>query len=270
MNILLAATTSLALAASVVAQDLPGVSRVPFDRTVSDGAIDLPMPPRGAADRLTKHGHITVPDGGPGLPQPIVPETILGGLAPMGGVPAHDLTVASTPLPPTGSTSTSAPEPTVCSPDSMDTLFTTANWFAAYSTNGGAAWTAINPYTRFPSVAGGFCCDQWAISKNNATFWFLQYSKTSTAANAVRIAVAPTIAALRTGAFASGVVIQASQLGYTTGDWLDFPDLAATDTYLYATSNVFTVSNDTYRGAVVWRMPLAELISGLPNVTIQY
>jgi hypothetical protein len=39
-------------------------------------------------------------------------------------------------------------------------VFATANWFAAYSTDGGASFTQLNPTTIFPNDAVGFCCDQ--------------------------------------------------------------------------------------------------------------
>ncbi len=39
-------------------------------------------------------------------------------------------------------------------------VFATANWFAAYSTDGGTSFTQLNPTTIFPNDAVGFCCDQ--------------------------------------------------------------------------------------------------------------
>lgn len=266
---LFATAACLALASALAAQDLPGTGTVPFDNRIGTGDLDVPAPPRGAADRLVKHGRITVPEGGPGIPLPPVPETRIEESSPLGGT-ANDLVFAPPGLPPLGSTSTTAPEPTVCSPDSMDTLFSTANWRASLSTTGGQTWTSLNPYTRFPSLEGGFCCDQWAISKNQGTYWFLQYSTTSGGTNAVRIAVAPTVTALRAGSFFNGVVFRASNFGYSTNDWLDFPDLAATNTYLYASSNVFAVGTNSYRGAVVWRMPLSELNSGASTVNFSF
>jgi hypothetical protein len=39
-------------------------------------------------------------------------------------------------------------------------LMVTGNWFASTSTDGGAHWLYVDPFTRFPASAGGFCCDQ--------------------------------------------------------------------------------------------------------------
>lgn len=39
-------------------------------------------------------------------------------------------------------------------------VFVTANWTAAYSTDGGATFNQLNPTTVFPNDAVGFCCDQ--------------------------------------------------------------------------------------------------------------
>ncbi|MGE5834239.1 MAG: hypothetical protein ACM4AI_07155, partial [Acidobacteriota bacterium] len=39
-------------------------------------------------------------------------------------------------------------------------VFLSGNWYASRSVNAGAAWTHVDPFTTFPSAAGGFCCDQ--------------------------------------------------------------------------------------------------------------
>ncbi len=39
-------------------------------------------------------------------------------------------------------------------------IFVTANWNAAYSTDGGATFTILDPTAIFPNDAVGFCCDQ--------------------------------------------------------------------------------------------------------------
>jgi hypothetical protein len=41
-----------------------------------------------------------------------------------------------------------------------DTIFYAANWYAARSTDNGQTFTYVNPYTTFPSINGGFCCNQ--------------------------------------------------------------------------------------------------------------
>ncbi len=39
-------------------------------------------------------------------------------------------------------------------------IFATANWNAAYSTDGGATWKILDPTTIFPADTIGYCCDQ--------------------------------------------------------------------------------------------------------------
>ena len=51
----------------------------------------------------------------------------------------------------------------VCEPSVAargDVVFYTGNWFAAVSTDGGANFRYVDPYTAFPDPPGmGFCCD---------------------------------------------------------------------------------------------------------------
>jgi hypothetical protein len=42
----------------------------------------------------------------------------------------------------------------------FDDVFVTGNWFAAYSSDHGAAWSAVSPQDMQKGIAGGFCCDQ--------------------------------------------------------------------------------------------------------------
>src|SRR5207302_3425853 len=66
--------------------------------------------------------------------------------------------------------------------------------------------------------------------------------------------------------------------GFTTppagasGFWMDFPDLAASDNFLYISTNIFTrvpsgTPKETSVGAVVARMPLNQFAQGQINVT---
>ena len=62
---------------------------------------------------------------------------------------------------PLGINSSGTAEPTGASDPSGQIVFEAANWYAAYSTNGGSSFTQLNPTTIFPNnVDGGFCCDQ--------------------------------------------------------------------------------------------------------------
>src|SRR4051794_15286358 len=69
-------------------------------------------------------------------------------------------------------------------------VFVTGNWYASASTNGGADWTFVDPYTTLPSAAGGFCCDQVTLhdQARGIWIWILQYVQQG-GSNVFRIAV---------------------------------------------------------------------------------
>src|SRR5439155_17156728 len=58
-------------------------------------------------------------------------------------------------------------------------VFMTANQFAAYSTDGGATFTQLDPTTIFPEDDGGFCCDQIVqyVPSIDRFIWLLQYRR---------------------------------------------------------------------------------------------
>jgi len=73
-------------------------------------------------------------------------------------------------------------------------IFVTANWTAAYSTDGGAHFTQIDPTTIFPNDAVGFCCDQIVqyIPSIDRFVWLLQ-------GNGYRLAMASPAAIIASG-----------------------------------------------------------------------
>ena len=80
-------------------------------------------------------------------------------------------------------------EPTAAS--FLDTVFVTGNLFASHSSDGGANWTFIDPFTAFPAAAGGFCCDQMMLHERsrNLWLWVLQYRTDANGSNIFRLAV---------------------------------------------------------------------------------
>ena len=80
----------------------------------------------------------------------------------------------------------------------------------------------MSPYTFFPSIDGGFCCDQKAIYVNshNLAVWVLQYSDNGSK-NTLRIAVATTRAKLRSGLASDWDYydFNPQQVGWPTGHW---------------------------------------------------
>ena len=198
---------------------------------------------------------------------------------PIGVTPAADLARALPPPPPqtqpgvlaitvpfimnrgltdaetSGATST-VNEPSVASRG--DEVLITGNWFAAFSTDAGASFTYVNPSNSFPSVSGGFCCDQVAIydSNHDLMAWFLQYISDANGENTIRLAVA------------HGADIPTQQwryydftpqgIGGWNNEWFDYPDLAVGNDNLYITTNAFSAAGSFTR-SVILRIPLSEL-----------
>jgi len=143
-----------------------------------------------------------------------------------------------------------------------DTAFYTGNQFAGLSLDGGRTWTHVDPYTRFPQLDGGFCCDQRTlyVPSRDITLWSLQYWP-SAARGSTRLAVAVGRAGLRANAWHS-YVITPQPFGFPTGWWFDFPDLASSDHHLYVSLNVITPTPWQNVDSLVLKLPLDELRAG--------
>ncbi|MBI4493220.1 MAG: IPT/TIG domain-containing protein [Chloroflexi bacterium] len=140
-----------------------------------------------------------------------------------------------------------------------NTIFYTANWYAALSTDGGQSFSFVSPFAGFPADYGGFCCDQVALYEpsRDLTIWEMLYIPDSLGNNTLRIAVARGQAGLASNTW-SYWDVTAQQAGFSSGTWLDYPHLALGSNYLYLTSNVFD-SYDYYVGSVIFRFPLDAL-----------
>src|SRR2546423_1042276 len=82
------------------------------------------------------------------------------------------------------------PQPYEAGPGSGDEVFVTGNVYASRSSDAGASWSFVNPFTTFPATEGGFCCDQIVLheSSRNLWAWLLQYRTGQTGTNIVRLA----------------------------------------------------------------------------------
>lgn len=148
--------------------------------------------------------------------------------------------------------------------DAVDgVVLMTYNTGLSYSTDGGAHFTNVGLFSPqpgnpartsfFPSSYGGLCCDQVVIylPQQNLFVWLLQYWPVANAAgnitqpNAQRIAWARP-ADLRADFWnawtwgdltANAVPGVSSGLGAANNEWLDYPDLAYSDEYLYVSTD---------------------------------
>jgi hypothetical protein len=147
-------------------------------------------------------------------------------------------------------------------------VFVSANWFAAYSSNGGASFTQVNPTTIFPNDAIGFCCDQivqYAPSINRF-LWLLQGN------NGFRLASASPASLVSSSATAwTYWNLPSSIFGQPTGTGVDYPDLSIGNNSLYLSWDVGWPSCPPRcrSGFQVSRTSLAGLQAG-GTITIQY
>lgn len=151
---------------------------------------------------------------------------------------------------------------TICEPTAAANerqMFMTGNWFASSSSDAGANWAHVDPFTRFPASAGGFCCDQVVLynARHRIWIWLLQYSSASNGENIFRLAIS------REATFGHWYYWDFAPRGVNaawTGNWFDYPDMAFTNAHLFVTFNMFRGNN--WQRSVVFRFPLATLASG--------
>jgi hypothetical protein len=130
-------------------------------------------------------------------------------------------------------------------------VFVSANWFAAYSTDGGNTFTKLDPTTIFPADAVGFCCDQIVqyVPPIDRFIWLLQ-------GNGVRIASASPADIINSGSTAwTYWNLTPDIFGQTV---FDYPDLSVGNNYLYMSWN----ADGENPGHQVARTSLAGLQAG--------
>jgi hypothetical protein len=166
-------------------------------------------------------------------------------------------------------------------------VLSTYNTGISFSLDGGNIFTDVNLFTAqpgnpartsfFPQDDGGLCCDQVVIHipERNLFVWLLQYNPVVNAAGAItqpnrlRIAWATPEAIVAnfanawtycdlTGNAVAGV---SDGLGTASNEWLDYPDLAYSDRYLYVGSDHgATTPGRVYTGRrIVARLDLEDM-----------
>ncbi len=146
-----------------------------------------------------------------------------------------------------------------------DVVFYTGNWYAAVSTDRGQNFKFIDPNSMAqPGDAQNvtFCCDQVVnyIPSIDTFVWLLQYGP-STGDNIQRLALAKT-GDVKAGKWKIFDITTAAL--EIPGFFMDFPDLATSDNFLYMTTNCFGPDQQTVGSAVV-RIPFKSIDSGAPT-----
>lgn len=157
---------------------------------------------------------------------------------------------------PTNNDTSTVGEPSVAV--AGNSIFVTGNWYASQTTDGGANWKYVDPFTTLPSAAGGFCCDQVVLhdQRRGLWIWILQY-RSLNGANVFRLAAIHDADFANPGAWYWWDIAPTTLDGSWTKLWFDYPDAALTPDNLLITFNVFdNVGTGQWKRAVVMRFPL--------------
>jgi hypothetical protein len=141
-------------------------------------------------------------------------------------------------------------------------VFFTGNWFAAYSSDGGATFRYIDPTTVFPGADGGFCCDQAVIymPQIDRFAWLIQYNTNTSGENRYRLAIASPSDVTKAAGTAWTYYDLTSAMFGLTKEWMDFPELAVGKNSLYIAANIFGTPTDAQH--IVMRIPVSALAAG--------
>jgi hypothetical protein len=136
--------------------------------------------------------------------------------------------------------------------------FYAGNVWARLSGDHGQTWVTIDPTTLFPTADSGVTGDfvTYYERTHEIMIWYLQYKKDPNQNNIQRLAVAVGQDNLANSRWTYWD-FSAASFGFPSGRWLDYPDMAVTDSRLYITTNV--ISNGSLVGTVIYRLNLDEL-----------
>lgn len=277
------------------------ISSIPGIVMVQDpNNVDYPPAPPPVDERPNAEEPIMIPIGPPRLlPPPINPNSSMG--SEVSTVPGAAIQI------PVNTTMRSAgvpPDPSAAAASPDGVVLATYNTGISYSVDGGNTFTDVNLFsppdpsnpartTFFPQSDNGLCCDQVVVYliNQNLFVWLLQYNPIITCASGcggpnptnvitqpdrLRIAWATPAAIIAdfSNAWVYGdltgtnVPNVSSGLGINANEWLDYPDLAWSDTYLYVgIDHGFTVPGKVYGGRrIVARLSLANMAD--PTATV--
>lgn len=163
------------------------------------------------------------------------------------------------------------PDPGAAAAPAAKVVMQTDNSFLKVSTDGGTAFTQVDPTTIFPQTAGGLCCDQVTLydPQHNLVFWLLQYnSGGSPSANLLRLAWA-TPEAIKSNVRSAWTWVDLTQSLFNSGGGLDYPDLAITGGYVYVSVDGADAANKN-GGLIVSRWSLADIAGGKATINGAY
>jgi hypothetical protein len=188
------------------------------------------------------------------------------------------------------------PDPSVAGNDQNDVVMFTANTAVSYSIDSGLTFKTLNLTSLFdpaipsrnsffPQDDGGLCCDQVLnyIPSRNIFVWLLQYwaatigtdssGKPITGPNRLRIAWA-TPQGIRSDFLHAWTWVDLTSAGVGIGnDWMDFPDLAYSNNFVYVgVDHGIQNTGSVYTGRHLFmRLSLDDIVNpNVPYVTYWY
>ncbi|MFG2059570.1 hypothetical protein ACGFI9_36715 [Micromonospora sp. NPDC048930] len=203
--------------------------------TRREQAADRAPVDKGAIASLPRAKALNPPITAPGAPSTLATTILRDSAIPASGISGGSSFVSNTQEPSTDANG--------------GNIFQTGNWYATRSTNNGATWSALDPFTIFGS---GFCCDQVTQYDpiRGRQFWLLQYSDHLVLANA---------SAAGAGAFTSWCwyTITPSWFGQPSTTSIDYNDMTIGNNYVYISSNLFPSGGGSASGII--RLPAAAM-----------
>jgi hypothetical protein len=146
-------------------------------------------------------------------------------------------------------------------------VLATFNWWAAMSIDAGKTFTPIDVDELWGTreIGKRFCCDQLAFYDNaaDAMYWLLQGEHDKDGSRLKLLFAKGTD--LRKPKWLQVELSSKILLG-KSGYWLDYPDLAVSDKYIFISSNVYPTNSKSWAGAVVLRLDKARVLAGNASV----
>jgi len=149
------------------------------------------------------------------------------------------------------------------------TTMVVGNWFAAVSSDDGASFRFLDPFSFLPPVGLGFCCDQSILYEptRDLFVWVLLY-QSDRGGNALRVATARGADAVAQERWEHHDFV-AADLGLKRRRVLDFPQMAASGSAIFLTVNVVNAHMSRFTRTAIVRLPLDDLAAGVrPNYEV--
>jgi hypothetical protein len=137
-------------------------------------------------------------------------------------------------------------------------IFSTSNWLAAISIDGGATFNDIDPSVYSgpanPATDNGFCCDQVVqyLPSIDRFVWLIQYVQNNAGINRLRL-ITFHPGDVDRNKIKSWIYLDITSANLNVNSWLDYGELAVGDNQLYLSATVIGT------GLVVLRIPIAAL-----------